>query len=231
MRTRLVFLAAPILASAVPATAQTSPFVPDPLFRSLVNEISGDRGFEDIRHLSHFHRTDGSRDFFSAVEWIRGAAAAAGLEDVTLVRQKWEGHGWSCSFGEAWLVEPEERKLASYANVAVSIADQSRTTHVTAELVDVGRGLTEADYAGRDVKGRIVLAEGSLAKVHEEAVWRRGALGVLSYSSSRADSFDAPDQVAWGRIPYEAKDVAGVKDGTPATFAVMISPRKGRALR
>jgi hypothetical protein len=37
--------------------------------------------------------------------------------------------------------------------------------------------------------------------------------------------------VAWGRLPYEAKDVAGVKDGTPSTFAVMISPRRGQALR
>jgi hypothetical protein len=231
LKIRSTFLAAAALASGAPAFAQTSPFVPEPLFHHLVNEISGDRGFEDIRHLTHFHRTDGSRDFFAAAEWIRGAAAAAGLEDVSLIRQKWDGHGWSCTFGEAWILEPEERKLAAYSSVAVSIADQSRTTHATAELIDVGRGAADADYAGKDVKGKIVLADGHVAKVHEEAVWRRGALGVISYDSNRSDVFDAPDQVAWGRLPFEAKDVTGVKDGTPSTFAVMISARKGRALR
>ena len=211
--------------------AQTSPFVPEPVFHHLTNEISGDRAFEDIRHLTQFHRTDGSRDFFAAAEWIRDAATAAGLEDVKLIRQKWEGHGWSCSFGEAWLVEPEERKLAAYSNVAVSIADQSRTTHVTAALVDVGRGLLEADYAGKDVRGKIVLADGPLGSVHAEAVWRRGALGVLSDQTNETNLLDTPDQVSWGRLPYEARDVPGVADGTPATFAVMISPRRGQALR
>jgi len=230
LRRPFAFLVPAFLVAAT-ASAQTSPFVPDAVFRHLVNEISGDRAYEDIRHLTHFHRTDGSRDFFAAAEWIRGAAEAAGLEDVKLVRQKWDGHGWSCGFGEAWLVEPEDVKLAAYANVAVSIADHSRTTHVIAELVDVGLGTAEADYKAKDVKGKIVLAEGPVARVQEEAVWRRGALGVLSYDSVRNDRLDAPDQVAWGRLPYESKDVAEVKDGTPSAFAVMISPRKGRGLR
>src|SRR5207249_9535919 len=107
--------------------AQTSPFLPDLLYRQLVNEISGDRAFEQVRHLSHFHRTAGSRDFFAAAEYIRGAAQAAGLEDVKLVRQAWNGQAWSCRSGTAWLLEPEEVKLADYGEVAVSIADRSRT--------------------------------------------------------------------------------------------------------
>lgn len=228
MRFALVLCAA--LGAPALASAQTSPFLPDALFRDLVNEISGDRGFETARHLSHYHRTDGSRDFFAAAEWMRGAAVAAGLEDVKVVKQKWNGHSWSCKSGDAWLVEPELQRLASYAEVAVSIADQSRTTHVTAELVDVGDGTRESDYAGKGVKGRIVLATGSTGKVMQEAVWKRGALGILSHTTNRETSFDYPDQVAWGRLPYEAKDVDGVKDGTPSTFAVMISPRRGRAL-
>src|SRR5207237_7872656 len=73
---------------ATPAAAQTSPFVPETLYRDLVNEISGDRSFENVRHLSHFHRPGGSAGFFAAAEWTRQAAEAAGLEDVKLVRQK-----------------------------------------------------------------------------------------------------------------------------------------------
>jgi Peptidase family M28 len=228
MRFPLILGAA--LCVAANSAAQTSPFVSDRLFRDLVNEISGDRGYETVRHLTHYHRTDGSRDFFAAAEWMRASAAAAGLEDVRLVRQKWSGHSWSCRSGDAWLVEPELLRLASYAEVAVSIADQSRSAHLTAELVDVGEGIREADYAGRDVKGRIVLATGGTGKVMQEAVWKRGALGILSHATNRDSPPDYPDQVAWGRLPYEAKDVPGVKDGTPSTFAVMISPRRGRRL-
>jgi hypothetical protein len=211
--------------------AQTSPFLSDRLYRDLANEISGDRAYEHVRHLSHYHRTSGSRDFFSATEYIHRAAEAAGLEDVQLVRQDTKGHGWSCLSGEAWLLEPEPLKLASYGAVAVTVADNSRTTHVTAELVDVGPGAAEADYAGREVKGRIVLASGSLGAVTAEAVWRRGALGILSHLTNRPENLDAPDQVAWGRPPYEARDVTGVKDGTPSTFAIMVSPRRGRWLQ
>ena len=228
---RLVIALAAVCCAPSPALAQTSPFLPDPLYRQLVDEVSGDRAFEAVRHLSHYHRTDGSRDFFAAAEWIRGAAEAAGLEDVRLIRQKWDGHGWSCSSGEAWLVAPETMKLADYGEVAVSIADHSRATHVTAELVDVGAGTADKDYEGKDVTGKIVLASGPLRDVQRLAVWKRGALGLLSHATNRPDAVDAPDQVAWARLPYEAKAVEGVADGTPSTFAVMIAPRRGRWLQ
>ncbi|HWW92502.1 MAG TPA: M28 family peptidase [Vicinamibacteria bacterium] len=208
-------------------SAQTSPFLPDSLYHQLVNEISGDRSFENVRHLTPYHKTAGSQDFFAATEWIRGAAEAGGLEEVKLIRQPWDGHGWSCRFGEAWLVEPEF-KLASYGDVAMSIADDSRTTHLTAELVDVGAGVAEADYQGKEVKGKVVLASGVVSTVTREAVWKRGALGILSSMTNRPEAFDAPDQVAWGHVPYAAAEEDGVKVGTPGTFAVMISPRRGR---
>jgi hypothetical protein len=219
-----------LLAGPSVLLAQTSPFLPDPLYRQLVNEISGDRAFEQVRHLSHFHRTAGSRDFFAAAERIRGAAHAAGLEEVRLVRQKWAGPAWSCRSGSAWLLEPQEVKLADYGEVAVSIADVSRTTHLTAELVNVGEGDEEADYQARDVKGKVVLASGPLAAVMREAVWKRGALGILSSLTHRPEAFDAPDQVAWAQVPAEAKDVPSVTDGTPGTFAVMLSPRRARSV-
>jgi hypothetical protein len=231
LNARMLVACAAITAAAAPAAAQTSPFFPDPLFRDVVNEISGDRAFEHVRHLTHYHRTGGSRDFFAAAEYIRQAAVGAGLEDVKLIRQKWDGQSWSCRFGEAWVLGAEPSKLAAYDEVALSVADLSRTTHVTAELVDAGAGTSDADYAGKDVKGKIVLASGSATTAHVEAVWKRGALGVVSWQTNRPEHFDSPDQVAWGRIAHEAREVAGVKDGTPGTFAIMISPRRARSLQ
>lgn len=104
-------LALLLLAGPIPSIAQTSPLLPDDRLGLLVNEISGDRSYEHVRHLSHFHRTGGSRDFWKAAEYRRDGAVAAGLEDVRLVRQKWDGHGWSCRGGEAWLLAAKPLKL------------------------------------------------------------------------------------------------------------------------
>ena len=127
-------------AGAVPSGAQSSPVLPLARYDALAEELSGDRAFEHVRELSRFHRTDGSRDFFAAAEYVRAAAERAGLEDVRLVRQAWDGHAWTPISAEAWLVAPERRKLADFGDVHLALADNSRTTHVTADLVDVGAG-------------------------------------------------------------------------------------------
>jgi hypothetical protein len=222
-----------VVAACAPAAllAQTSPFVPETLYRDLANEISGDRAYETVRYLSQFHRTGSSRDFYKAAEYIRARAEAFGLEDVKLVRQSAREPGWTCQSGEAWLPGEPPLKLAAYDDVAFSIADNSRTTHVTADLVEVGNGIADADYEGKDVKGKVVLAWGPVARVHQEAVWKRGALGVLSAATNRPDIMDAPDQVAWGRLPYQAHHVDGVAEGTASTFAVLISPRRARLVQ
>jgi hypothetical protein len=229
-KTALLTLLTAILGPA-PGGAQTSPFLPDGIHRALVNEISGDRAFDQVRELTRYHRTGPGRDFWAAAEHIRSQAESAGLEDVELIRQDWSGRPWSCRSAEAWLWAPDAVKIADFQEVAVSVADMSRTTHVKAELVDVGAGATAEDYAGLEVEGRIVLTSAAPRTAMREAVWRRGALGVVSYSSNRLQPFDAPDQVAWTRIPYESRGVAGVEDGTPGTFAIMVSPRRGHWIK
>jgi len=54
-----------------------------------------------------------------------------------------------------------EKKIASYAAEPVVLAEDSESADVTAELVDVGEGTRENDYAGKDVKGKIVLVSAS----------------------------------------------------------------------
>jgi hypothetical protein len=40
---------------------------------------------------------------------------------------------------------------------------------------DIGEGTRDADYEGKDVKGKIVLATGFPGAVMDKAVWSRGA--------------------------------------------------------
>ena len=153
-----------VVAACAPAAllAQTSPFVPETLYRDLANEISGDRAFETIRHLTHFHRTGGSRDFFAAAEYIRarrGGGRAGGRQAGAAERRA--SPAGRCQSGEAWLPgEPPTRSwppTATWPSPSPTTAapPTSRPSSSTS-----GAGIADADYEGKDVKGKVVLASG-----------------------------------------------------------------------
>lgn len=216
---------------ATAALGQTSPFVPEKTEQALVNALSGDLAFETLRISTQWHKPGGSEGFFAVARYVEQRAKDAGLSDVRWIDQVAESPSWTCHRAEAWLLDGEgaaakETLLGSFAEAATSIADYSRPADVTAELVDVGSGEKAADYRGREVKGKIVLAYGSPAAVMEQAVWKRGAAGILAYSSTRLNALaDAPDQIAWQWAPQEDGP-----NGEKTTFAFILSAREGKAL-
>ncbi len=229
MRRFLLVSTAILLTSRLPA--QTSPFVDEKTERALVNEISGDLAFEHMRLTTQWHKPSGSEGFFAVARFALEKAKEAGLEDARWIDQINDYASWTCKRAEAWLLEGEgasasETKLGSYAEVATSIADYSRSADVAAELVDVGAGDRPSDYEGKNVRGRIALAYGSPVAVTEQAVWKRGAAGILAWSSTRANPLaDAPDQIAWQRVPERDGP-----NGEKTTFAFILSARAGKAL-
>jgi hypothetical protein len=219
-----VFLAANLLLAPV-CQAQTTPFLSDDEIRMLSNEISGDRAFEHIRWLTHWHRDSGMEGFFKARDYVMQAAREAGVDEVRFVEQKLEGPNYTARAAELWMTEPVELKLADIGEHAVYLADMSRDADVTAELVDIGDGTDEA-LKGLDVRGKLVLTSGPPQRAVDNAVAKLGAVGVVTYQTSENRSpLDFPDQVAWSRIS------ATPPAGTKGTFAFVLPPRKGDALR
>jgi hypothetical protein len=205
--------------------AQTTPFLSDEEIRTLSNEISGDRAFEHIRWLSHWHRDSGMEGFFKARDYVMQAAREVGLEEVRFIEQPLPGPNYTPRSAELWMVEPVELKLADMGEHAVYLADMSRDADVTAELIDIGDG-TEEESAGLDVRGKIVLTSGPPQRAVETAVAKGGAVGVVTYQTSEGRSpMDYPDQIAWSRIDAEPPA------GTNGTFAFVLPPRKGDTLR
>jgi hypothetical protein len=118
-------------------------------------------------------------------------------------------------------LSPEKDVVADYSKMRVALADYSNDSDITAELIDVGPGTSDADYAGKEVKGKIVLAGGNVAEVHKQAVELRKAAGVLSYQPNQTTGWsgDYQDNVRWGHLsPYNLSN----------TFAFMISLRQAR---
>jgi hypothetical protein len=218
-------VAVALLALALPLAAQESPFVPPKIFEALNGEISGDISYDHLRHLTLHHSPSGaSRGFRDKMRWIAGRAREFGLEDVRIIDDlRFRGPGWSPVRAELWMTAPGRRRIISYDEVAIAIADHSRTGTWEGELIDVGAGTRDEDYKDLDVKGKIVLASGGAAAVMEQAVWKRGALGVVSYNPSRG--LDYPDQVPWTRLSGTPPE------GKQNTFAFSITYRMASELK
>jgi aminopeptidase-like protein len=101
---------------------------------------------------------------------------------------------------------------------------------VVAELVDVGSGTKVSDYEGKDVRDKFVLATGRGRRVHELAIYRYGAAGVLTDTITYEipnvrESIDIPDAHAYQSIWPTADELGKVK------FGFSLSKRQGNRLR
>jgi Zn-dependent M28 family amino/carboxypeptidase len=212
-----------MLILTLPVSPQSTPFLSDQQIRMLRNEISGDRAFEHIRVLTQWHRDSGMEGYFKAMDYIAEAAKKHGLEDVSIIKQPLN-RNYTARVGELWMIEPVELKLADIGDHALYLADNSRDADVTAELVWGGDG-SAAALAEVDVKGKIVLVNAGPGPAMTNAVYAKGAVGVVAYTTSESKSMlDFPDQLPWTRIPDPPQ-------GQKGSFAFSLSPRKGDTLR
>lgn len=206
------------------AQGQETPVVPNKVWKALANELSGDIAFDHLRQLTLYHSPNGgSEDFRREAEWVAEQARAVGLEDVRIVWMEALSPGWTLRAGEARMLEPEEWKLGDVRESPLRVAVNSRSVDVTAELIDVGAGTEDADYEGKEVEGKIVLASGDPVKVQEKAVWERGALGIIS-DAARRDFLR--DQLPYRSLPAQSRDKKH-----KSAFAWILTPREGQRLR
>ena len=114
--------------------------------------------------------------------------------------------------------------ITRYRDVPTTLATGSRSGDVEAELGYAGRGDTADDYAGKDVKGKIVLVSGPVGAAHNLAVRQFGAEGVLSYFNGTGKPIDRPDQMGWSGINQ------GPDPNAKTTWGFVLSLRKGSTL-
>src|SRR5258708_26847790 len=123
--------------------------------------------------------------------------------------------------GDAW--QPALR-MASYDAMPVALDEDSESADVSADLINVGRGVAESDYAGKDVRGKIVLVSAQPGAVQELAVDKFGAVGIISDAQNQRTGWWGEDEnlVRWGHLQSFPKT---------KTFSFMVSLKTGRPLR
>jgi aminopeptidase-like protein len=167
------------------------PLASQRLIRALTQEVSGEMAFNYTVQISHYDRIQACEGWHDAAVMIKKELERIGYTDVAI--EGWPSNGsryyytyrtpigWTAKKAELWMVSPEKARLCSYEEIPLTLAKHSNSADVEAELVDVGTGIGEESYAGKNVKGKIVLATAYTGSVMREAVLKRGALGVVHW--------------------------------------------------
>ncbi len=222
------------------ATAQSVPVLPDSVIALLAQELSGATAKRNLEFISREHRTRGSRPWHAAGAFVMQQAISYGLADAHMEQFPADGQifygtqrsrpPWDAEFAELWLLRRDgnawirDRRVASWDAMPITLAQDSESGEATADVVDVGNGTALTDYAGKDVRGKLVLAAQQPGPVAEIAIARLGAAGIVSYAQNQRTAWWAEDEnlIRWGHLDAFAK--------TPA-FGFMISLKEARALR
>ncbi len=228
MRIRLIALVAFSAALAGIVAAQEREdrtLLPWSQVLAIVNEASGERAMHHVLELVPYPRVrplDEYRGRFRESETMVRLAKEYGFSTVDVESFPQGQRLWQPTVGQLWIVEPELRKLFDIHDVAVSVATNSQNGDVTADLVDVGVGSRPEDYQGRDVKGKIVLGSAGMMALQRQAIFERGAAGVVSYDALRPT--DYPDTIPSSSL------IANPPQGASVGFGWAVSPRVGRDL-
>ena len=229
---RLSILSLLLLLSATSTVAQ-QPFLTDSQWTALKHESNGAAPYENLRYITTLHRVPATSAFDQAAQFILERARDYGLTDVHSEQFPIDGTkqyglmrsylGWNVKGASLWQMKPDHLLLGDWETNPITLADYSRSADAETALVDVGDGTNERDYAGKDVRGKIVLADGVLARVQELAIGQHGAIGIVSDMPNQQTAWSGLDRtlIRWGHL--EARQ--------PSGFAFMVSRDTADSLR
>lgn len=223
-----------------PAKREDLPPTAELAYRAVTARFDARDALGVVAFMDQYWRLAGNPGFNASIDRIRDRLIAAGFSlsptglpaRVRVDAFPNGGHGWDYRIGTLEFADASEPALLSYERDRVSLAINSFSTlaeGVRAPLVDVGAG-AESDYAAKTIKGAVVLGDAPLGRLWQDAVKRRGAVGVVSTEIARyirpsdpaAMSEQHKDVLQWGSVPY---------DGTVRAFGFKSSWRAANRMR
>lgn len=155
--------------------------------------ISGEAALRSVAGVTAHHRIQSSPGFREAARFCLAELRQAGIP-AEILSFAGDGHTeyWGNPGPQEWVAqsatlrltapEKEGRILANYHDQKISLIQRSAATPpegVEADVIVLEDGEQESDYKGLDLQGKVVLTRGDLHRVHELAVQRFGASGIL----------------------------------------------------
>jgi len=238
MKKQILSLALTIF--ALNAHADIRELVDEDVLQQIAEETSGEAAKRNLDTITLQHRMRASSQFDNATQHILNQLRHYGLDDVELLEYPADGRTmfgtqksrpvWDVRSAELWeLTEVNgetvrSRRLGDWDSVPLTLAQDSLSGEATTTLVDIGAGTTNADYAGKEIRGKLVLTSSQPESVVERAVGEFGAAGIISYAPNQRSAWWKEDDrlVRWGHL-----------DSFPETesFGFMISLGEARKLQ
>lgn len=205
------------------------------IVKSLSAELSGERALDLVATITRYHRIQASPGFRGAAESVREKLEGFGLEAELLTFPADYGtRYWSLSMFQEWeatrgrlsLIAPEERRLADYDESKFALVQRSGPADLELELILLQDGEEPEEYEGLDLRGKAVLTKGDIQRVHELAVERWGAAGIV-FDGMRElpirQRLDEPDARQYTSFWWSGDE--------PKCFGFVLTPREGERLR
>lgn len=222
------------------ATADIRELIDEDLLKQIAAETSGEAAKRNLDTLTLQHRMRASSQFETATQHIIQQLNHYGLDEIDVLEFDADGERmygtqksrpvWNVRFAQLWEVRNEDgknirvRKLGDWDSVPLTLAQDSLSADVTTSLVDIGTGMQDDEYQGKDIKGKLVLTSSQPGAVVERAVGELGAAGIISYAPNQKSAWWKEDDrlVRWGHL-----------SAFPVTksFGFMISLGEARALQ
>ncbi len=208
------------------------------ILKALEAEISGPIALSHVAEIAKHHRIQASPGIRAACEYAVSAFKGYGVEakmhsyPSTGKENDWSARRfqeWSCK--DAWLklVTPSSEYLARYAEKKIHVLQRSVSTNgvIKAEVVvPKNKGQGPEDYKDIDVEGKIVITNGDIHQVNEEAMIARGAVGII-YDGMFVRP-DLPEGTLDDTLKYTS---FWYSDGDVPGLGWVVTPRVGRKLR
>ena len=208
----------PPLDRVLPKRAET-------IYRAVAPRVEADAAMDLVSRMAPLWRVAGNPHFDQSLEWIEAQLTAAGIATRYETIES-ASRGWEMRDAVLRLDGPDGEIVLSREQDRVPLAINSFSTQpegASFPLVDVGKGTDASDYQGKDVTGAVVLADGTIGSVWNEAVKGRGAAGVISTQiAAYTRPETTPEVLQWGSIPFDPENVS---------FGFKATPRAARRLR
>jgi hypothetical protein len=230
MLTAAIVVLTPMLAQA--QFQQNRPtMVPAETMRVIATELSGARAFNNVVEIAGYEYDRKPSEYTSTYREsaaVERLAKEYGFSDVRITRLPVPFGQWDAEEAELWVETAAGPQLVTrLLDHPAVLVTGSQNSDVRAPLVWVGRGMQERDYQGRDVRGKVVLTDGNPTVVHDLAVLKYGAAGVVTFVNLYGFGIDRPDQLAHAVRLSNAQNES--LDGQ-TKFALMLSHRQGMKL-
>lgn len=240
MKNHFYYLLALFFLPAPYTLAQHVPLGQEKLVAHLDQELSGESAKRNLEFISTLHRMRGSDDYNEAIAFISSKLAEYQLESIEVIKIPANGQltygtekarpAWNASFAELWEQKSENGqwvnnvKIADWESIPMVLAQDSKSGEVSAELIDIGFGTSDADYQNKGIKGKLVLTPSQPGAVASLAIEKYGAAGIISYAQNQPSAWHGENEnlIRWGHLDYF--------DNTNS-FGFMVSLKQARAFQ